>query len=263
MSVAGPHPDPVAEAIRVIAAADAEGLPLRLTGGVGIASISPSALRPPLARAYGDIDFVGRSNQVAHIEALFKSLGYEPERQFNDLHGETRLFFQDHAHSREADVFIDGITACHRLDLRDRLDLPGPTVPPSDLLLSKLQIVNTTQKDQHDMIALLLDHEVVADGSAGIGLDRITEICAGDWGWWRTVSTVAAATIDIARNLADEGQVDRVAHQRLTRVADAIESAPKSRKWKMRARVGDRVRWHEQPEALEHDAASEPNLCRP
>lgn len=255
MSVAVPDPDPVSEAVRVIAAAEAEGLPLRLTGGVGIASISPSALRPPLARAYGDIDFVGLSHQVSRIEALFESLGYEPERQFNDLHGESRLFFQDRVHNREADVFIDAITACHRLDLRSRLDMPGPAVPPSDLLLSKLQIVNTTQKDQHDMIALLSDHDVVDGGSEGIALDRITEVCSGDWGWWRTVTTVAATTLDVARRLADEGVIGRLAHQRLSRVAEAIEAAPKSRKWKLRARVGDRVRWYEEPEALEHGVA--------
>jgi hypothetical protein len=222
---------------------------------VGIASISPSALRPPLARAYGDIDFVGLSNQVPQIEALFQSLGYEPERQFNDLHGENRLFFQDRVHRREADVFIDAITACHRLDLRSRLGMPGPTVPPSDLLLSKLQIVTTTQKDQHDMIALLIDHEVVDNGLEGIGLDRITEVCAGDWGWWRTVTTVAASTLDVAQRLCEEGVIDSVAHQRLSRVVDAIEAAPKSRKWKLRARVGDRVRWYEEPEALEHGVA--------
>jgi hypothetical protein len=255
MSADVSHPDPVSEAIRIIAAADEEGLALRLTGGVGIASISPSALRPPLARAYGDIDFVGLSNQIPRIEALFQSLGYEPEQQFNDLHGENRLFFHDRVHRREADVFIDAITACHRLDLRSRLEMPGPALPPSDLLLSKLQIVNTTQKDQHDMIALLIDHEVVDGGSDGIALDRVTEVCSGDWGWWRTVTTVASTTLDVAQRLRKEGVIDSVAHQRLSRIVEAIEAAPKSRKWKLRARVGDRVRWYEQPEALEHGVA--------
>jgi hypothetical protein len=255
MSVGVPQSDPVDEATRVIEAADSQGLPLRLTGGVGIASISPSARRSPLARGYGDIDFVGRSNRVAQIEALFISLGYVPEQEFNDIHGENRLFFVDLANRREADVFLDGITACHRLDLGDRLTNAGPALAPSDLLLTKLQIVKTTQKDQHDMIALLLDHAVVDTGTEGISLERITEICSADWGWWRTVTGVAQSTLDVTNRLTEEGLIDPVAQQRLRHIADAIDAAPKSRKWKLRARVGERVRWYEEPEALDHDSS--------
>jgi hypothetical protein len=37
--------------------------------------------------------------------------------------------------------------------------------------------------------------------------------------------------------------------QRLAEIADA---APKSMQWKMRSRVGDRVRWYELPEEVAH-----------
>ena len=33
---------------------------------------------------------------------------------------------------------------------------------------------------------------------------------------------------------------------------DAAVSAPKSMKWKLRANVGDRVRWYELPEEVNH-----------
>jgi 50S ribosomal subunit-associated GTPase HflX len=39
---------------------------------------------------------------------------------------------------------------------------------------------------------------------------------------------------------------------RLTQILSALESSKKSRKWKMRARIGDRVAWHEDPEEVEH-----------
>ena len=32
----------------------------------------------------------------------------------------------------------------------------------------------------------------------------------------------------------------------------AAEEAPKSRRWKLRARLGERVRWYEQPEETPH-----------
>jgi len=34
----------------------------------------------------------------------------------------------------------------------------------------------------------------------------------------------------------------------------AIEDAPKSTKWKLRARVGERVAWYVEPEEMEHGA---------
>jgi hypothetical protein len=33
---------------------------------------------------------------------------------------------------------------------------------------------------------------------------------------------------------------------------EAIEAAPKSTRWKLRARVGERVPWYEQPEEVGH-----------
>ena len=234
-------------------AVEATGLELRLTGGVGIATISPSARRPPLQRAYGDIDFVGRRKDVHRIEELFAGLGYHAEQEFNSLHGERRLFFIDRENKREADVFLDNVDACHQLQLRDRLNIRPRSIPAADLLLSKLQVVNTTPKDYHDAIAVLADHELVeSDGPSGIAWKRIEDICCNDWGWWKSVMTVAAPTLEMARKLAAEGQIGPEAGKRLAQIIERLDEAPKSRKWKLRARVGERVRWHEEPEELEH-----------
>ena len=251
--MAGPLADPLAEAVRVTDAAKAAGLELSLTGGVAIATISPSALKAPLRRLYNDIDFVSRGREQRGVEALFAELGYHAEDEFNSLHGEHRLFFIDRENSREADVFVDKVEACHRLDLADRLAIAERTIPPADLLLSKLQVVETTPKDYTDAIAVLCDHEVVEeDGPAGISLARIEEVCCSDWGWWRTVTMVSASTLEMAEGMVAAGQIEPAAPARLRQIAERLETAPKSRKWKLRARVGDRVRWHEEPEGLEH-----------
>jgi len=248
-----PLESPLDEAARVVDAAGRESLALRLTGGVGIATISPSALRPPLRRTYGDIDYVGRRGDVRRIEALFEALGYVPEDEFNNLHGERRLFFIDRANKREADVFLDNVDACHQLRLAERLETASPSLSAADLLLSKLQVVETTPKDYLDAIALLCDHEIVEeDGGEGISLRRIADVCCSDWGWWRTVTMVAGRTAEMAERMAASGEIDSAAAPRLHRVVEHLETAPKSRKWKMRARIGDRVRWHEEPEGLEH-----------
>jgi hypothetical protein len=246
--------DPLAEALRVIAAGDAGGVPLRATGGVGIALISPSARRPPLARRYQDIDFIVRSTHARLTEHLFVNLGYEPEEEFNVLHGQRRLFFLDPVHQRQADVFLDRIEMCHSLDLRTRGTIHDLSLTPADLLLSKLQVVETNEKDYKDAISVLADHELTADDS-GININRINELCASDWGWWRTVTMVAERTHKVARELSQGPDGAGLAHvpDRIRHLLAEIDRADKSRRWKIRARVGDRVAWHDTPEDIDHD----------
>jgi hypothetical protein len=40
--------------------------------------------------------------------------------------------------------------------------------------------------------------------------------------------------------------------EQAARLLDAARSVPKSMKWKLRANVGDRVRWYELPEEVAH-----------
>jgi hypothetical protein len=248
------EPEPGAEAIRIIEAGERAGVPLRATGGVGIALICPSALRPPLTRSYQDIDFVGRARQAQEIGRLLVDLGYEPEEEFNVLHGQRRLFFLDREHNRQADVFLDRIEMCHRLDLVKRATIHDRALAPADLLLSKLQVVETNEKDYKDAIAVLADHELTADDT-GISVNRVNELCASDWGWWRTVTMVAERTHKFARELIQRPDGAHLEHvpDRIRHLLAEMERASKSRRWKMRARVGDRVRWHDDPEDIEHD----------
>ena len=243
--------DYIAEGGRVLDAAQAAGFDLRMTGGVAIASICPSANRPPLQRTYVDIDFVGRSRNVEKIEELFFQLGYAPEESFNALHGEFRLFFDDKESGREADVFLDAVRGCHSLDLRDRLCAWPRTISPADLLLSKLQVFETNDKDYLDIMALLADHDISEDDS-GVCLPRIVAACSSDWGWWRTVTMVAQRAAEFAERLAaQDTHLNRVPGQ-LGVIIEALETSPKTFKWKMRARVGERVKWYEEPEELAH-----------
>jgi hypothetical protein len=235
----------IAEAARIVEVADQCGVPLRLMGGVGVALVCPSATSAPLARAYSDLDFVGRGSAGEAIDRVFGEVGYEADQEFNALHGEERLsFVREDAH---ADVFLDRIRACHVLDLRERLELWPRSVPPGDLLLSKLQIVKTTEKDMVDIVALVLDHELTADDS-GINVTRLTEVCAADWGWWRTVTGTTEKAIANAEGLApSEIDID-LAVSRLRQILAALDEAPKSRRWKLRSRVGEKVAWYEEPE---------------
>lgn len=238
----------IVEAERVVGLAQERGVPLRLMGGVGIALTCPSARSAPLARQYSDLDFVGLAKTVGGIEEVFGEVGYGADEEFNALYGDGRLSFaRADAH---ADVFLDRVRACHVLDLRGRLDLWPLTVPPGDLLLTKLQIVETTDKDLVDIVALVIDHDLTPDDS-GINVTRLTEVCANDWGWWRTVSGTTERAISAAERLGSSGLAVGDAVSRLRQILELLSSAPKSRRWKLRSRLGDKVVWYDEPEEAE------------
>jgi hypothetical protein len=76
-----------------------------------------------------------------------------------------------------------------------------------------------------------------------------------DWGWWRTITLnldriTALASGDGQRLVPAGGKHDPV--EQLAVLSQAIEATPKSLRWKARARVGERVRWYEQPEETPH-----------
>ena len=215
-----------------------------LDGRTGSSASLPVGGEAPLARTYGDIDFAARASDVPKITDLFVTAGYQADTEFNALHGRHRLFFWDPQHDREADVFLDTFTMCHALDFREHLTADQDTLPLSDLLLFKLQVMETNRKDYQDALALLSDHPLDATGLDG---EAIARFLSNDWGWWRTATLVLQRIATYADELEGLEQTVRI-HATIDGLVAAIEAAPKSRRWKLRARVGDRVRWYETPE---------------
>jgi hypothetical protein len=247
MLVESPLASVTEEAERVAAAADAVGVTLRVTGGVGVALRCHSASSDLLARPYSDIDMVGHAKQRAGIIDLLSGMGYVADETFNAMHGARRLFFWDEANSRQFDVFLDKVEMCHVIDLRQRLREPGPTLTSADLLLMKLQIVECNEKDLRDIVCLLTDQDFTQGTDAGIDLAYLAGLASNDWGLWRTVTMVAERADRWATQMAGLASRDRV-HSQVSRFTAALEEIPKSRAWKLRARIGDRKRWYMLPE---------------
>lgn len=243
-----PQADPVLEGGRIADAATAQQVPVRLTGGVAVARRCPSSSFPPLARVYKDIDVVTVGPGGDATTKLLESLGYVADREFNTLHGSRRLFFWDPANERQLDVFVDEAQLCHRIDFRPRLELDAQTLPLADLLLMKLQVVETNEKDLIDICAILADHDLTED-ERGVNIAYLASLAAGDWGLWRTLGMVAARAEEFARELPGLERGELVT-ARLERLRRRLEEAPKTRGWKMRARIGDRKRWYELPEEV-------------
>jgi hypothetical protein len=241
-----PLEDTIAEAERVATLAQASRLGLKLLGGAGIHLHSPSARHAPLRRRYGDLDYVIPKQDRKAALAFFPSLGYVANDRFNTMQGDRRLYFFDGQNGKQVDVFIDVIRMSHVIDMRSRLGHDGPIASPSDLLLSKLQIFEVNHKDLVDLTALVLDHPI-GRSDEEIDAEYVARLAAEDWGLYRTLQL----NIEKLRHAVDGLDVDGgTVTARLDELWGTVDAQPKPLKWKMRAQVGDRVRWYELPEEV-------------
>jgi hypothetical protein len=244
--IASPLRDLLAEARRILD--EAAEVPLRLLGGAGIALSTDRDLLLP--RTYNDIDLITASGCGPEVVAAFDRLGYSGDRRFNGINGHRRLLFFDTANERRVDVFVAKFEMCHTLPLAKRLIMGEHTLAPADLLLTKLQIFALNEKDQRDVVNLLHAHPLSGDDRTGINGRHVAELLAGDWGLWRT------STLNLERVRGALGRYglapeqEEIVRSRLDDLRSRIDEAPKSTKWKVRARVGERVKWYEEPEEV-------------
>jgi hypothetical protein len=237
----------VAEGRRLVAAANAARIPVAIFGGVAVAFHEHRPLPVSLRREYADIDLVVAGGREGDLGRLLAASGYEPDRKFNALYGYKRQLFWDHASGRQLDVFVGAFAMCHQLDLRNRLGDHEGTLTPADLLLTKLQIVELNDKDAVDALGLLFEHTSGRESEGDVlGLDRIVAVTAGDWGWYTTVSDNLGKVEAAAERLAEAERND--VRARLAELRDAVDRAPKSLRWRARARIGRRMPWYELPE---------------
>jgi hypothetical protein len=255
----GQAPDQVAplsdvreEGLRLIKAAAERGVPVRLLGGVAVWARCPSAATPPLQRDYGDVDIISLSKASRDLTRFLESMGYQPDKLFNALHGAQRLNFTDATSDRPLDVLLDRFAMCHALELRDRISLDALTIPLADLLLTKLQVVQINDKDLLDVTALLADHPLGGSEHDSIDLGRVAAVLAKDWGFEHTVriNLEKVRTSLTSRGLPEAAIT--VIGERVAGVMSELDQASKSLAWKLRARVGERVRWYELPEDVRH-----------
>jgi hypothetical protein len=239
--------DSIGIGVKLIQAADAANVTARLLGGVAVAIHSVTARLPGFQRNYDDVDIVTDKRGRKRIDAVAVDCGFLPDVQFNNLHGlERRTYYSDE--SGKLDVFIGEFTMCHTISFDGRLEADHPTVALADLLLTKAQIYELNRKDALDILAIVADHPLGTGDEDTINVTRITEVCGKDWGMWRTV----CKTLDTVEHIARiEPEMEALRDAIVSRLADLrgeIERAPKSAKWKMRNKVGDRKVWYELPE---------------
>jgi hypothetical protein len=237
------------EVNRITNAARQAGLNLRLLGSLAFQVHCPEYgfLQAKLGRAYTDIDLASYGKEAKAIATLLAGLGYGEDREIFVVTEGGRAIFENASSGLHVDVFYEKLDFCHAISWNGRLEVDWPTIPLAEMLLEKMQIVRINEKDIIDTVMLLLEHPLGAGDQETINLDQIARLCAADWGLWRTTTM----NLDKVRQLAQSySQLSPAQKEHLNRQVTTLlarlEAEPKPLVWRLRARVGDRVKWYKE-----------------
>jgi hypothetical protein len=247
--------DMIAEAKRVIDSARERGIVLRLIGGLAVRFHCETL--DFCERDHGDIDLVGHRRDAKPIAGLFADLGFEEIIHVRLATGGRQLQFAREGRHKEEwaqygrheddhiDIFLDTFKMDHAIDLTDRLELDDYTITVSDVLLTKLQMANLNEKDERDIFTLLQNLELgTASEPGSIDVPYIAQVCAQDWGLFHDVElNLARLQERLGAYALEPGERDRV-ETRMVRLGGALEAQPKSRSWRLRAKIGEHRPWH-------------------
>lgn len=251
-----PSPDPepfLREAERITAAAQSEGLHLRLVGAIAFRLHCPRFVcwQDMLGRIYTDLDFAGYSNEADRIIRVMGELGYEEDREISIYFGRSRLVFDHRESGMHCDVFLDKLDFCHEIPWLGRLEVDFPTIPLAELLLEKMQIARINEKDIMDTIMLVREHPVGDTDHETVNSQVIGRSCASDWGLWRTATMNLRKTEALMQGYEAIPPEDKeVVKSRVGQLLQRIDEYPKSLAWRVRNRIGDRIKWYKDVEEL-------------
>jgi len=242
------------EVRHIIEAGNQAGVLLRALGSLAFHIHCPHVgyLQAEMGRAYTDIDLAAYSLQAKEIKALLTGMGYIENREVFMVSEGSRAIFENPTDHLHIDVFFEKLDFCHVIRWNGRLEVDSPTIPLAELLLEKMQIVKINEKDVIDTIMLLLEHPLGDSDQETINIGLIARLCAADWGLWRTITM----NLDKVEKLAP-GYAQLTGTQKAKVVAQVdaalarIEAEPKPLAWRMRARVGDRVKWYKDVEEVQ------------
>lgn len=246
-----PLGDLLEEARRLQSQSGEVGIDARLLGGVGVVFHAHGEVPMGLRREHHDLDFIVRRSDGPKWRSFLLGQGYDEDMRFNSVHGHQRLVHWDRAHGRQIDTFVERFEMCHSLDIEQWWSGPPGSLPPAELLLTKLQIVEVNDKDLIDILNLLLFHAVGSGDEDAIEPGRIADVVGKDWGWYTTVSENLAKLEQRLPTVGLDGGQARTVHERIVEIRRISDEAPKGLRWKLRARVGKRIPWYVLPEEEE------------
>jgi len=195
-----------------------------------------------------DVDFMGYSKEQNEADRMFIGLGYEPDPSvaYSQEYGVKRLIYHHRETKIMVEIFLDQLPMSHTIDFLGRLELDQPTISLVDLLLSKIQIQEINEKDIKDLIVLLAEHDLGPGDRDLIDIDYFLKIMSDDWGFYHTAITNLGNLKDwVHRYDVITDKVRESVEVKLADILNRMENEPKSMRWKIRAKIGTRVKWYQ------------------
>lgn len=241
----------VDEALNLVRDAEAKGIRLRILGSIAYRLQCPNNLHlfQDTKRVLTDVDFAADKKQNKAIREFLIARGYIPDEGIYMLSEGARHAYLHRNSGLNVDVFADELYFCHRIPFQGRLDLDNPTICTTDLLLEKMQIVEINLKDFKDTIVLMLEHPLSHQQPVPKSIDTnyIVDIMRQDWGFYHTFTTNLKRVPDHLTEFSLLREEEHgVIRGRIAELLSAIEAAPKTLSWKIRAKVGTRRRWYQE-----------------
>ena len=196
-------------------------------------------------RYFTDIDYAAYGKGRKHMINFMKDMGYEADQQTMVISGKTRHIYYA-GPVPMIDVFFDKLDYCHPIEYDGRLEKDQWSVPLSDILLQKLQIVEINDKDLKDIEYLFVTCELGSDDDKKINQDYVAKRFADDWGFWYTATQLNLPKV---KTHCDEvPALTPEMRERIKRQADAllarVEAEPKTKGWNKRAKKGASKIWY-------------------
>jgi hypothetical protein len=238
----------IEEAIRLQDEAEGAGIQLRLLGALAFRLQCPkyASQFESLERRISDIDFAASSRQRDELLAFFKDQGYLVDENVLYTGGGYRYIFENPRNHNHIDIFFDRLEMSHTISFENRLTIDDRTISLTDLLLEKMQIVEISRKDFKDAAILLLEHGVGSNDRT-INIEYITSLMSDDWGFFHTFTTNLGRLKEILPQFESFHAEQRTTiRERIEEMLDRVNNSEKSMKWKVRARIGTRLRWYQQ-----------------
>jgi hypothetical protein len=245
----------IAEALTILRAASEAKVVLKMLGGLAIRihSLNEEEFANRLGRSaepgqeYSDIDFATYYKSRDGVRKVMESLGYSKRPSTMSTSASQRQIYFHPRGWFYIDVFWDKLKAAnHPISFRGRLEIDPISIPLSDLLLEKLQIVSFSRKDLLDTLLLMKAHVVVEKEESGIiSTDRLAGVVSRDWGFWHTVTTNLQRIREYLKNvttLHPQETADLIT--KLDQILLSTARASKSLGWRLRALVGTRKKWY-------------------
>jgi hypothetical protein len=234
---------------RLIDGAQQRGFTLRALGGVGVRLHCSQIddLGASSRQVNNDIDLVGVSTEVHSIHQYFLGSGLRLNRPPHGYRrGEHREYIFKPLSAPKIELHIDvyfGSLRFNHLVPRPYFDVRAVhTLPLSQLLLSKLAIVNLTSKDIFDIGALLAEHDIGSAHSDEViqAKDLLKAWSRGCEGW--ELKRTCEKSIACVRLAIEQSTYhDALKHTVLRRVKELqvlMRRGPRPLCWRIRNSIG-------------------------